>query len=136
MRKNLVLIIGIALLAFTVVGYFGNFVQWSDAEQTTATILNAEQQLVRRGAGHINLDIQYSVDGKPRNGTAQVAASRLQEATPEGELEVYYMRKQPDRVIPVSVLKDKQKAIYFTLGAGIILTLIGIVIGLRKNAVP
>ena len=134
MKKNLVLLIGIALLAFTALGYFGNFVQWRDAQRTTATILTAEQQRLRRGAGNINLDIQYSVDGVPRSRTVQVSPSTLDEAAQANEIEVLYMRKDPDRVIPVAVLTEKQKLIYITLGAGILLTIAGVVIRLRKRA--
>ncbi len=134
MKNNLFLIIGIALLAFTTLGYFGNFVQWSDAQETTAKILSSEKQWLRRGEGNINLEIQYAVDGNPRNGTASVAASTLEEAATEDEIQVYYMKKNPNRVIPVAVLKGKQKTILYTLGSGILLTLIGVVVGIRKKS--
>lgn len=134
MKKHLVLISGIALLAFTVLGYFGNFVQWSDAERTTATIVNAEQLRARRGAGNIKLDIQYSADGNILNGTVSVSPSTMNHIAPAEEIEVFYKRNDPSRVIPVAVLTEKQKFIYITLCAGILLTIAGVIISLRKRA--
>jgi len=57
MRLNGVLIIGLLVLAFTAVGFYGNFVQWSDVEMVTAKILNAKKQWVLKGNGHVDLEI-------------------------------------------------------------------------------
>ena len=120
--------IGIAVLVFSILGYFGNFVQWSDAQQTTATILNSDRQWLRHGAGNLNLDIQYYANMSLYSKTVSISPSNLQEG--EAKIQVYYMGKKPHRVIPVAVLKGKQKNIHITFAAGCILTVIGIVLGI------
>ena len=133
MKRNSILVVGLLILAFTVVGFFGNFVQWSGRETTTAKILNAERQWVRKGEGHINLDIEYQVADRTVRGTAEISPSDLPKSGDRAEIEVYYMKKKPERVIPVAVLDDKQRTIYITLAVGITLTVIGSILGCRKS---
>ena len=107
--------------------------QWRNAKETTAKILSAEEQWVRRGSGNINLDIEYSVNGKMRRGTASVAPSRLKDGNVT-EINVYYMTNKPERVIPVDVLKTKQRDIYIAAIVGVGLTLLGVVLNRRKGS--
>jgi hypothetical protein len=130
---NLVLIAGTVLLAFSALGYLGNFVQWADAPQTTARVLNAEKQWLRRGGGNFNLDISYDVNATPRQGKVSISASTLEASCVDGKIEVYYMKSDPDRVIPVAVLKGKQQTIYITSVLGVILTVAGLILRWRRK---
>ena len=127
MKPTLLLPIGIALLAFSALGYYGNFIQWIDAGETTARIRNQQEQWLRKGGGNLNLDLSYTVDGEPRSGTAQLAPATLEAAVTGNEIQVYYLTDNPDRVVPVVLLHKKQRTIKVTAALGLLATLIGLI---------
>ncbi len=133
MKMNLVFIIGIALLAFSALAYYGNFVQWSSSTQVTATITSATEQWVRRGGGSVKVDIRYSAGGSAQSGNVTLSKSTMEDAANNGEIEVVYMNEEPERVIPAAVLKKKQKSVPFMAGAGVLLTIVGVGLSLRKK---
>jgi hypothetical protein len=134
MKKNLILLIGIAILAFAVLAYAGNFLQWSSATQVTAKITNTTEQAIRKGENMVKLNVQYPVGNTLMTGTVTVTASTMGEAVNNNEIEVYYMNKKPERVVPVVVLKNKQKAVPILASVGVILTIVGFFLRVRKNS--
>ncbi len=104
-------------------------------EQTTAKIVDAEKQWVRKGSGNINLEIRYYADRVLHKGTVSVSPSTFREGGGDNEIEVYYMKRKPGRVIPVAVLKGKQRDIHIICAVGSILTVIGVVMGIVKKRI-
>jgi hypothetical protein len=115
------------VLVFTAIGFYGNFIQWFDVETVTAKILNAQEQVVLKGEGHIHLAIAYPVGKETLHGNVSVRGSDLEFAIRNGGLPVFYKRRNPGRVIPVAVLKDKQQTIWVTLVIGCTLIIVGLI---------
>ena len=134
MKRHLVLVVGILLLLFTGLGYYGNFVKWSEAKQATARVLNTKDQWVRYGPGSVHLLFQYQANGSPMRGTFQVTRSTLEETVVNNQLEVMYMPNNPGRVIPLVVLKASQGTMYFTGIAGLVLSVFGVLLSRGKTA--
>jgi hypothetical protein len=125
MKKNRLLIVGIVVLLFAGVASIGNYLQWSSATQVSADIVTAREQWVRRGENSVNLDIKYPVGPDFLSGTVNLMVSDLEEEGKDGKINVYYLNKDPERVIPVSVLKGKQRAIPIIGAIGAALTVLG-----------
>ena len=123
---KLLRVTGLLLLAFASVGTYGNFLQWRNATETKARIINAEEQWLRRAPGNINLELEYSANGGLRRGRASVAPSRLKDGK-ANEIEIYVMEDDPDRVIPVDVLKSKRMVVTIAGALGLLLTCLGFV---------
>ncbi len=110
MKKNLYLIVGIIVVLFSIVAFASNYLLWSSAPQVSAKILTAKEQWARRGENSVNLDIRYPVGADMLNGTVNMMVSDMEAEAKDGQIDVYYLRTDPGRVIPVSVLKGKLRA--------------------------
>jgi hypothetical protein len=84
-------------------------------------------------AGNINVDLEYSVKARMHQGRASVDASRL-EAASGNSLNVYYMEDDPDQMVPVDVLKSKQRFIIIAAALGTLLTVLGV--AFKRRQVP
>jgi uncharacterized beta-barrel protein YwiB (DUF1934 family) len=133
MKKHLLLIIGLVVLAFGGLAYTGNYLQWSSATKVTAKITSTKEQWVRRGENSVNVDIQYPVDGSDMSGTVNLVASTMEDAAKNNEIEVFYLNKNPERVIPVAVLRKKQRAVPVIVAVGAVLSTLGFLKGRKRT---
>jgi hypothetical protein len=129
---KLMLVSGLLLLAFAVLGFFGNFFRWQHAIETNAKIISAKEQWTRRAPGNINVELEYSVQGRIHRGRASVGASRLEAASGDS-LNVYYMEDDPDQMVPVDVLKSKQRFVIIAAALGTLLTVLGVAFKRRQD---
>lgn len=136
MKKHLVLGIGIVVLAFAALSYGGNFLQWSDSTKVMAEVTSSKEQWVRRGEKSVNVDVRYPVAGDTMTGTVNLTASTMESAANDGKIEVFYMNKKPERVIPVAVLEKKQKAVPVMAAIGVLITALGAFRSFKGAASP
>ncbi len=127
MKKYLILGIGIIILAFAALSYAGNFLQWKDSTEVSASIEGSSEQWVRRGENSVNVEISYAVGDETMKGTVNLTATTMEQAANSGKIDVLYMNKKPERVIPVAVLDKKKRAVPVMAGIGVLVTLVGAV---------
>jgi hypothetical protein len=120
------LIVCILILAFGTLSIFGNYVQWTDAVKTSAEILTAKEQWVRRGSNYLKLQVRYDVDGKSVQGEVYAMPDDLGANSCDGGIDVVYKRKNPSDVISAAILQDKRRSIPWIICAGLVLTAVGL----------
>jgi len=119
------LIAGIAAIALAIGSIYGNYVQWSDAVQAKATVLNADVQWVLRGTDYLNLRIEYEVNGATRQAEVSALPKHVNAGDPS-TLDVLYRRNSPERVISSAVLQEKRRMIPWMFTAGAVLSAVGL----------
>lgn len=119
------LLAGLALLAFGIASVFGNYVQWRDARQARAAIVDADMQWVRRGASYLKLQAEFDVDGKKQLAEVSAFPKHVNPGEP-ATIDIFYLPKSPDHVVSKGVLEEKRAMIPWALAAGAALSAFGL----------
>jgi|688.fasta_scaffold1566870_1 hypothetical protein len=119
------LLVGLAIIAFGIASIVGNYVQWRDAGNARASIINADMQWVRRGASYLKLQVEFDVDGKKQRAEVSAFPKYVNPGEPT-TIDILYLPKAPENVVSKGVLEEKRAMIPWALAAGAALSALGL----------